>query len=68
MAEPETAEELGRRMTVTAIDAAFAEQVKIMFGSFMRHMPNVQQARSQFRKDLATAQQARSEMIAISRE
>lgn len=51
-----------------AIEGAFCEHMKGLFASFVRHLPNTEAARLQFRKDLAIALQARSEMMAIAEE
>jgi hypothetical protein len=60
--------DLVRTTTVHAIDGAFAEHMKVLFATFIRHTPDMDQARVQFRKDLKMAQQVRSEMIAIANE
>lgn len=53
-----------------AIDAAFVDHVKTLFAGFVRHLSQgaADVARSEFRKGLAVANQARSEMEAIAGE
>lgn len=53
-----------------AIDEAFEDHMKGVFTTMARHVAggHVDQARSQFRKDLAIALQVRSEMRAIAEE
>jgi hypothetical protein len=57
-----------RITTVRAIDAAFAERMKVLFDNFVRHIADPNSARAQFRKDLAVARQVHSEMLAIADE
>lgn len=53
-----------------AIDEAFEGHMKDLFSTMARHVAggHVDQARTQFRKDLAVALQVRSEMRAIAEE
>lgn len=60
--------DLLRTSTLRSIDAAYADHMKNLFANFIRHSANIDSARAQFRKDLAQAQQARSEMMAIADE
>lgn len=53
-----------------AIDGAFNEHMKTLFGAFARHLGTgaVDDARREFRKGLSQSLQARSEMRAIAEE
>lgn len=57
-----------RPLSVQAVDDAYAEHMKTLFQEFMRHLPNVADARLKFRQKLELANQARSEMAAIAGE
>lgn len=60
--------DVARQRTVDAINGAYAEHMKTLFGAFVRHLPNIASARAEFRKGLDGANQARSEMVAIAKE
>lgn len=51
-----------------AIDGAFAEHMKGLFGGMVRHVErgDVEGGRKEFRKALGHARQAHSEMVAIA--
>lgn len=53
---------------ILSIDLAFDDHMKSLFGTVVRHLQggDVEGARKEFRKGLAIAQQARSEMVAIA--
>ena len=53
-----------------AIDEAFEDYMKGLFNKMARHIEggHIDQARTQFRKDLAVANQVRSEMRAIAED
>lgn len=67
------ASEVENTLAELSIDRAFDHHMRALFQSFLRHAggggkDSIDNARKQFRKDLAAARQARSEMKAIAGE
>lgn len=50
------------------VDAAFADHMKVLFAAFVRHLPEIEGARKEFRKGYAIARQAHAEMSQIVEE